>query len=91
MNRNSNEPTRQTISMTTLRVKTREVVEKAYYAQNVFIVKAYDRPMVAIIGIAQFEALVAMAASHVPQENKAMQDRNEHERDDNEGGENQVA
>ncbi|CAG0940099.1 hypothetical protein BROC_00903 [Candidatus Brocadiaceae bacterium] len=63
MNKNSGKPLRQTISMTTLRLKTREVVEKAYYTQNIFIVKAYDRPMAAIIGIAQFEKLMALAAS----------------------------
>ncbi len=62
MNKNSGKPSRQTISMTTLRLKTREVVEKVYYTQDIFIVKAYDRPMAAIIGIAQFEKLMALAA-----------------------------
>ena len=51
MNKDS-EPSCQTISMTTLRLKTREVIEKACYAQNIFIVKAYGRPMATIIGIA---------------------------------------
>jgi hypothetical protein len=59
MNKDS-EPSCQTISMTALRLKTREVIEKACYAQNIFIVKAYGRPMAAIIGIAQFEKLMAL-------------------------------
>jgi prevent-host-death family protein len=63
MNKNSAKPSRQTISMTALRLKTREIIEKVYYTQNIFVVKAYDRPMAAIIGIAQFEKLMALAAS----------------------------
>ncbi len=53
---------RETISMTTLRVKTRDVVEKAYYAQNIFVVEAYGRPMVAIVGIDEFQKLMTLAA-----------------------------
>jgi prevent-host-death family protein len=64
MNKNLGNPSRQTISMTTLRLKTREVVEKVFYTQDIFIVKAYDRPMAAIIGIAQFEKLIGLAASN---------------------------
>lgn len=53
---------RETISMTTLRVRTRDVVEKAYYAQTIFVVEAYGRPMVAIVGIDEFLKLMTLAA-----------------------------
>jgi prevent-host-death family protein len=75
MNKNPGKPSRQTISMTTLRLKTREVVEKAYYTQDIFIVKAYDRPMAAIIGIAQFEELMGLAASNGFTDDKISEDQ----------------
>ena len=61
----------QTITMTTVRTKTREIVERARYERTAFIVKVYGRPMVAIIDIDLFQTLSATVRGDTsPGENK---------------------
>lgn len=46
------------ISSTDLRVKTRDIMESARYEGQHFVVETFGKPMVAIIGIKEYETLM---------------------------------
>jgi prevent-host-death family protein len=45
------------ISATTLRTKTRDILEEAKFGGGHFIVETFGKPMVAIVGIEEYWAL----------------------------------
>ncbi len=48
----------QVISATTLRTKTRDILEQAKFKGEHYIVETFGKPMVAILGIDDYWALV---------------------------------
>jgi len=51
------------ITSTDLRVKTRDIIEGAKFNGQHYIVETFRKPMVAIIGIKEYERLMALDAS----------------------------
>lgn len=55
---NSNPPDPTVITATTLRIKTRDVLEGAKFSGEHFIVETFNKPMAAIIGIEDYWKLM---------------------------------
>ncbi|HSJ52333.1 MAG TPA: type II toxin-antitoxin system prevent-host-death family antitoxin [Anaerolineae bacterium] len=51
----------QVISATTLRTKTRDILETARFGGGHFIVETFGKPMVAIVGVEQYRHLLELA------------------------------
>jgi hypothetical protein len=51
----------QVISATTLRTKTRDILETARFGGGHFIVETFGKPMVAIVGVEQYWHLLELA------------------------------
>jgi len=47
------------VSATDLRTKTRDILERAKFRGEHFVVESFGKPMVAIIGIEEYRAVVA--------------------------------
>jgi prevent-host-death family protein len=52
----------ETISVTDLRIATREILENAHFRGRRYIVARAGQPMVAIVGVEEYERLVANLA-----------------------------
>ena len=50
----------KTVSSTELRLKARDIIESARYEGQHFIVETFGKPMVAIIGINEYETLMEL-------------------------------
>jgi len=48
----------KTVSSTELRIKARDIIESARYEGQHFVVEIFGKPMVAIIGIKEYETLM---------------------------------
>lgn len=55
------ERTPQVINATMLRTKTRDILEAARFNGGHFIVETFGKPMVVIVGVDEYWALVEMA------------------------------
>jgi prevent-host-death family protein len=53
----------ETISVTDLRIATREILENAHFRGRRYIVARAGQPMVAILGVEEYERLVKETAS----------------------------
>jgi len=51
----------QVISATTLRTKTRDILESARFGGGHFIVETFGKPMVAIVGVEEYWRLLELA------------------------------
>ncbi len=51
----------QVISATTLRTKTRDILESARFGGGQFIVETFGKPMVAIVGVEEYWRLLELA------------------------------
>ena len=51
----------QVISATTLRTKTRDILESARFGGGHFIVETFGKPMVAIVGVEEYWHLLELA------------------------------
>jgi hypothetical protein len=56
------------ISATTLRVKTRDVLEEAKFSGEHFIVETFGKPMVAIMGVEEYWSLIGLRGEQDPME-----------------------
>ena len=63
------------ISSTELRVKTRDIVEEAKFENKHFIVETFGKPMVAIIGIDEYNELMRLKEESPCSQEKADQSR----------------
>lgn len=57
-------PTPVVISATTLRTKTRDILEQAKFQGQHFIVETFGKPMVAIVGVDEYWGLVNHKSQH---------------------------
>ena len=55
------------LSSTDLRVKTRDIMEDAKFKNKHFIVQTFGKPMVAIIGIDEYNELMRLKENPCPQ------------------------
>lgn len=65
----------QTISATDLRTRTREILQRAHFQDQVFIVENFGQPMAVILGVAEYEDLIGQSETKstpapVPKPNK---------------------
>jgi hypothetical protein len=58
MSKTHHTPTPKLVSATTLRTRTRDILEDAKFGGEHFIVETFGRPMAAIIGIEDYWELV---------------------------------
>lgn len=48
------------VSATDLRTKTRDILERAKFNREHFLVESFGRPMVAIVGVQEYDELMAL-------------------------------